>query len=102
MITKEQAIELGNGWGRTTLYHYRMRNRDGSALRARVNGKCKVWKRDPKRFRLPIKHGLRDCGYITNRNAHEWFTFDPTELNLPDAPAGVLHDAALDAGLIDN
>ena len=102
MITKEQAVELGNAWGQATLYHYAMRNADKTALRVRVNGKCKVWKRDPKRFQLPVKHGLRDCGYITERNAREWFTFDPTKLNLPGAPADVLHDAAIDAGLISH
>ncbi len=98
MITKEQAVKLGRG--RATIYHATMRNRDGAAFRARANGACKIWKRDPARFSLPIKHGLRDCGYVTNDNASEWFTFDPTELNLPGAPASVLHDAAIDAGLI--
>lgn len=97
MITKEQAISFDYG---KTLYHYAMRNADKTALRVRVNGKCKTWKRDPKRFQLPIKHGLRDCGYLTQDNADEWFTFDPTELKLPGAPANVLHDAAIDAGLI--
>lgn len=36
----------------------------------RANGKCKVWKRQPDRFQLPIKHGLYSYGYITNDNAH--------------------------------
>jgi hypothetical protein len=98
MITRDQAIAMG-GTGKT-LYHYKLRNADKSALRARVNGKIKLWKTRPNEFSLPIKHGLRDCGYLTQDNAHEWFTFDPTELNLPGAPANVLHDAAIDAGLI--
>lgn len=94
MITKEQAIELGSQWGTVTLYHYRMRNRDGTALRARVNGKCKTWKREPERFQLPIKHGLRNCGYLADVNAHEWFTDEkdaergysryPTKIKLSD------------------
>lgn len=98
MITKEQAVMFGHTG--KTLYHYRMRNADKTALRVRVNGYCKTWKRSPERFRLPIKHGLRDCSYITEQDAHEWFTFDPTVLKLPGAPANVLHDAAIDAGLV--
>jgi hypothetical protein len=99
MITREQAITLGQAGG--TLYHYLARNADKTAVRVRVNGKCKVWKRDPNRFQLPVKHGLKRCFYIDPTNAHEWFTFDPTELKLPGAPANVLHDAAIDAGLIN-
>lgn len=36
----------------------------------RVNGKCKTWKTRPDDFSLPIKHGLRDYGYITQDNCH--------------------------------
>jgi hypothetical protein len=98
MITRDRAIAMG-GTGKT-LYHYSARNADKTATRVRVNGKCKVWKRDPTRFSLPVKWGLKRCFYIDQHNAHEWFEFDPTELNLPGAPANVLHDAAIDAGLI--
>ena len=27
----------------------------------RPNGTVKLWKRDPKRFRLPVKTGFREC-----------------------------------------
>lgn len=69
MITRELAMTLGY---HTVLYHRRLKNADGTSLRCRVNGKCKVWKSFPGRFQLPVKHGLRDCFYITNDNAHEW------------------------------
>ena len=36
----------------------------------RANGKCKTWKTRPDEFKLPIKHGLYDYGYITHENAH--------------------------------
>ena len=36
----------------------------------RANGKCKTWKRDATRFKLPIKHGLYTFGYITESNCH--------------------------------
>ena len=38
-------------------------------VRWRVNGALKLWKRDPARFRLPIKYGLRSCWYIDEFNA---------------------------------
>lgn len=117
MITREQAIEFGSSWGRTELYHSTLRNSDGSAVRARVNGKCKVWKTRPTEFQLPMKHGLRDCFYLTQRNASEWLTIDPTEEPrrkafiakrlpgvaaraglTPDAPLPILHDALVDKG----
>jgi hypothetical protein len=31
----------------------------------RRNGKTKTWKRDPDRFRIPVKYGMRGYGYIT-------------------------------------
>ena len=36
----------------------------------RANGKCKTWKTRPDEFKLPIKHGLYQYGYITQDNAH--------------------------------
>lgn len=71
MITKQIATSLRLG---QTLYHCSAKNADGTRLRARVNGQCKVWVTRPDEWRLPVKHGLRDCFYITERNAHEWDT----------------------------
>ena len=39
-------------------------------IKWKANGKCKTWKTRPKEFKLPIKHGLYDYGYITHENAH--------------------------------
>ena len=36
----------------------------------RANGKCQTWKTRPNEFKLPIKHGLHEYGYITHENAH--------------------------------
>ena len=72
MITKQQAIDLGNQWSNITLHHIRLTNADGTPARCRVNGKCRTWVTRPDDFRLPVKHGLRDCFYITPTNAHEW------------------------------
>jgi hypothetical protein len=37
--------------------------------RWRTNGAVQTWKRDPSRFRLPIKHGLYDYSEITDETA---------------------------------
>jgi len=69
MITKEIAV--GSHY-RQEFHHASLLNADKTPVRCRVNGKCKVWQTRPADFRLPVKHGLRDCFYITPRNAGEW------------------------------
>lgn len=69
MITKEQAKMLQHG---TILHHVSLKNADGSPVRCRINGKVKTWQRQPDAFRLLVKYGLKDCFYITERNANEW------------------------------
>jgi hypothetical protein len=39
--------------------------RNGNWWRLRRNGKTQTWKRDPLRFRIPIKAGLRATGQLT-------------------------------------
>ena len=73
MITKTQAT---NAQYRDEFWHKTVTNADGSPARCRVNGACKVWKTRPNEFRLPVKHGLKDCFYITEDNAAEWY--DPS------------------------
>ncbi len=63
------AANLPHG---TTLYHRYERNADGTPARCRVTGKCQTWKRDGEKFKLPVKHGLRNCFYITEANGHAW------------------------------
>lgn len=61
MITLDQAKNLTPG---TILYHATQRNADGTPQRWKVNGMPKVWKRDPARVRVPLKHGLYDYDYL--------------------------------------
>ena len=69
MITKEIAVGLRVG---TELRHKTLTNADGKTpYIVRVNGACKTWKTNP-RFRLSIKRGLYEYGYITPANADEW------------------------------
>ena len=69
MITKQIAESLSS---RDILHNTVLKNADKTPLRARVNGKCKTWKRDPDNFRLPVKYGLKTCFYITPENAANW------------------------------
>jgi hypothetical protein len=55
-------------------YHRTLKTAKKEPLRARTNGACKVWKRQPEKFMLPMKYGLYDYFYITQDNAHEWST----------------------------
>ena len=71
MITKDIATSLTHG---QILHHTTFRNADGTPVRVRVNGACKTWKTRPTEFRLPVKHGLKDCLYITPENANNWVT----------------------------
>jgi len=73
MITKEQAV---NSYYRQVFFHVSIKNADGTPARCRVNGKCKTWKTRSNDFRLPVKHGLRNCFYITFDNAHMWYDPD--------------------------
>jgi len=66
MITREQA-ETAQCFG-----HVSLKNADGSALRARRNGKTKTWKTRPEEFRIPVKYGLKTCFYITHLDADKW------------------------------
>jgi hypothetical protein len=69
MINKSTATSADLG---QTFHHQTAKNADGTPVRARVNGKCKTWKTRPEDFRLPMKHGLRSCFYITPENAGQW------------------------------
>lgn len=40
--------------------------------RVRPSGGLQTWKRDPERFRLPVKYGLRESSAITQDNAGDW------------------------------
>jgi len=52
--------------------HITAKNADGTRIRARRNGKTKVWKTRPDDFEIPVKHGMYAYGYIHNYNCYEW------------------------------
>lgn len=70
MITQEQADNA-------SMFHSEglaQRPCDGSRgpQRWRRNGRTQRWKRDPERFRIPVKFGFYDYGQITNDIAHRF------------------------------
>lgn len=69
MITKEIATSLRY---RDDLLHVSLKQSSGAPVRCRVNGACRTWATRPDDFKLPVKHGLRDCFYITPANADQW------------------------------
>ena len=77
MITKEMAMAAHGG---VVFYHVSAKNADGTPARARVNGVCQTWVRSPNRFKLPMKHGLYECFYLTETNANEWCASEPATL----------------------
>lgn len=42
--------------------------RDGSAVRVRLNGKVRRWKRDPDRIEVPYKYGMYEYGTFYSRD----------------------------------
>jgi hypothetical protein len=49
----------------TILFHTVNKNADGTPQRWVVNGKPRTWKKNPNRVEIPLKHGLRTCGVLT-------------------------------------
>lgn len=85
-ITKEQAFTASE-------FHYNMGcirkegPRGGITERSEVwrrNGQIKTWKRDPERFQVPIKYGLRGYGYMTDVTAGDFHVPADCPLNDPD------------------
>ena len=55
-------------------YHRVDRNKDGTPVRCRPNGTCKTWVQSPERFRLPVKHGIRDYFCLFEDTSRAWGT----------------------------
>lgn len=74
MVTLEQAKKLHYG---QTLYHKKLKNADGSALRIRVYGKVKTWKKDKTKVKVPWKYGLYEHGYLDENNRTDFTLKEP-------------------------
>jgi len=68
-ITLEQFEAARHG---QEFHHNTQKNADGTCQRWRKNGAVKTWKTRPGEFRVPVKHGLKNCDYITEREAADF------------------------------
>lgn len=66
-MTIEQAINASEFFHKTLTY-----TDNKTPIRVRRNGKTKLWKKQPERFSIPVKYGLKDCFRIDNTNCEEW------------------------------
>jgi len=73
-LTKEKDMIINKFLKSDYFYHKCIRDRNCSPLKVRRNGKNKLWKTDPSKFKIPVKRGLNEYGYITHQNYHEWST----------------------------
>ena len=69
MIKTSQAKELKP---RDILYHKYYENADGTPQRFRVNGQVKTWKTRPDEFRVPVKRGMYEFGYVTHNDIDDY------------------------------
>jgi hypothetical protein len=69
-LSKEQALTVSEVWFRIDNPKHKSY---GDVRRARRNGATKTWKRDPERFRLPVKYGLYEHIVITEDNASSFY-----------------------------
>ena len=67
LLTKE------NQEGVSIFFSTVLKNADKTRLRARRNGKTKTWKTRPNEFKIPVKHGMYDYGYIDAATAKYWY-----------------------------
>ena len=67
MITKQEALSLTHG----ERLHSSTQC-DKKTIRWRVNGSCRVWKRQPSRFRVPLKYGLASYWELTEKNNEQF------------------------------
>ena len=51
---------------------FKFTSSDGKERVCRRNGKTKLWKKSPGKFRIPVKYGLYNYWYITEENAHQY------------------------------
>ena len=54
------------------IYHKTLKNADGTAMRFKINGVVKLWKRSPEKIRVPLKHGLYQYYYLDENNMGEF------------------------------
>lgn len=65
-VTKENQENI------STFYHVSLLDSRKQPLKCRRNGQTKTWKTRPNEFKIPVKYGLYEYGYIDESNCNEW------------------------------
>lgn len=73
-LTRSEALKLRHGQIVYTPGYY---NADGTTQRWKVKGAVKTWVKSPGRFKVPIKHGMRDYWYIDETNVQGFTLIEP-------------------------
>jgi len=76
MVTLKKAKNLKPG---QIIYHKNFKNADGTAMRFKVNGKPKTWKRSPKKVKVPLKRGMYEFGYLDEYNKLQFTLNEPKQ-----------------------
>lgn len=85
MIVKSDALTAQR------FHHVRETQAGGrQCYRVRRNGATQTWVTRPADFRIPVKHGLRDYGQITDGTASDWNVADALDVCARCAPGGVI------------
>ena len=80
-VTKDESIvSVEFHYGECQRWHGPRGGITFHQIRFRRNGKTKTWVRSPDEFRIPVKRGFREYGYITQTNAHEFHTAEQCEI----------------------
>jgi hypothetical protein len=83
-VTKDEAIVATEfHYGECQVIHGKRGGQTSQRTSFRRNGQTKTWVRSPEKFSIPVKRGLREYGYITDRNESGFHTAEeciPTEV----------------------
>jgi len=77
-VTAQTAQTASHFWHRKLKYAGGRR-----ALEVRRNGATKTWKTRPGEFKTPVKYGMYEYFYITDKNADDWSTQPIPDLTEP-------------------
>lgn len=73
-ISLKQAKALKPG---QIMYAIGQYNADGTAMRAKVNGKVQTWKTRPDEVKIPYKRGMYEYGYIRENDLKNFSLTEP-------------------------
>lgn len=64
-------------------FFHRTKVNTAGPMKVKRNGKTQLWKTRPQDFKIPVKYGLYEYGYIDQDNAQDWQIDKPTPASTP-------------------